>query len=166
MANFEELNTNILLSIQMILANQNLCKYLYYADSNPISQTTISDTSILLMNNLYPLPKIPNAETGKISIVNVYFPSLKTGKKNPGFRKDVLCFDVMCHLDTWMIDEGIRPYSICREIDKMFNDKQISALSINRVYFDSANIRQYSDYFYGYYMVYELTNPSNVGCAI
>jgi len=160
---FKDLNSKIIKIIEILESNQDLCKYLYYPNNDPLSEPNIDDTSILTMKNIFPLPKDTNAITDKISLINVYFQSSKPYRNNSGFREIYLCIDVMCHLDLWLIDEGIRAYCICNKIDEIFNNQHISDLSINNIYFENSQVSYYSDYYYGYKMVYKLSSESNVG---
>ena len=164
MAYFDKLNNSIMIAIELLLSDQDLCKLLYYSEANPLSQPTIPDTNILLMKNIFPLPKSPNSEKDQKAIVNVYFYESEPYQKNSGFRKVYLVLDVMCHLDVWMIDNGLRPYSISSKIDALFNNKLVPELSINSMYFEHWGQKRYSDYFYGYHLTYRLSNDSNVGC--
>jgi len=164
MAYFNELNTNINIVLEYILGDQDLCKLIYYNEPNPLSQPTISDTSILLFDKIYPLPKKVLAEEEKATILNTYFYSSKPYSNNSGFRPVVLCFDIMCHLDVWKIESALRPYSISNKIDTLFNNEYNSDLSMNYIYFMSWSPMQYSDYYYGYNLKYSLSNSSNIGC--
>lgn len=163
MAFFNELNEKIIKVLQLVQDNQDLCKYLYYPQKDPLQQSNISDTSILMMKNLFPLPKTPDSIIEKTSILNVYFPSSKPYRNNSGFRELFLNFDIMCHIDIWMTEYGIRPYNICSYIDTMFNNQYISDLSVNKIYFDNDGMIRFSDYFYGYRLTYKLSSESNVG---
>jgi hypothetical protein len=164
MANYKNYNENIMKIIGMVLDNQVLCKYLYVDTESPQSSTPITNTSELIMKRIFPLPKTVEAITDKMSILNIYFPTSEKYKVNSGFKEVILYFDIMSHLDIWMIDEGIRVYSIMNEIDKMFNNIYISKLSMNRILFEKDSIMKFSDYFYGYRLCYRLSQSSNVGC--
>lgn len=163
MAHFDNLNSSIMTAIQLLLSDQTLCKLLYYAEPNPLSQPDIPDTNILLMRNIFPLPKEPDSDKDQNSILCVYFYESQP-YNNSGFRKVWICFDIICHLNVWMIDDAIRTYSISNRIDALFNNRIVPELSINAIYFESWVNRKYSHYFYGYHLAYRLSNDSNVGC--
>lgn len=163
MAYFDDLNEDIMTIIDILLGNQNLCKYLYYPkESLPLSQPDITDTSVLLMQNIYPLPKNPNVIKDEMSLVNVYFSNSVPHTQGSIMKKSDLVFDVMCHLNIWMCGGGLRPYYMCSEIDKLFNNKYISSVSANKIYFNKLSIYQYSDLFYGYRLVYHISDNSNI----
>lgn len=162
MAYFSELNVCINEIMSRVLENQDLCKYLYYNDPDPLSNPDISDTKILISNNIFPLPKDPDSITDEISLLNIYFYSGKHGDINKGFKCEYLVFDIICHLDIWMIKNGIRPYYISNKIDEIFNDKRIPILGFSKPIFDFWVQKKYSNYFYGFNLMYRLYNNSNM----
>lgn len=165
MAFFSELETAVMKAVQLLLQDQTLCKLLYYTDSkDPLAQPDITDTSILLNKNIFPLPKDSKSVDQTHAFINVYYPKITQWKTGRGFNKPFLRFDVVCHVDSWLIDNGIRTYAIMSEVDKIFNDKNIQELSNQKIWFDSATCMMYSDYFYGFSMIYMLTQDGNVGC--
>lgn len=164
MAYFSDLNDNLNFVVSKILDNQDLCKYLYYPSKDPLSEPDIlNPRQSLMMKNIFPLPKDANSVVDEISILNIYFPIVSPYKPNSGFREVILNFDVMCHLDIWDTDYGIRIYSIANEIDKMFNNNFYGEISIKRIFYKGASLKRFSDRFYGWQMIYELSNDSNVG---
>jgi len=163
LAYFEKLESMTMLIVEMLLANQQLCKLIYYKEYNPLAEPDLPDTRILLNDRIFPLPKQPNSDNKQTAIVNTYF-ECSEPYQNSGFRQVFLRFDIMCSLDVWMIDNGVRPYAISHNIDKMFNDKLIPELSIKAVRFTDWKNARFSDAFYGYSLWYELSNLSNVGC--
>ena len=130
MAYFEECDA-ILNNIigEKILRNQTICKLLYYypecADYSydPLSQPDIKDTSILLMEHVFPMPKLPDLETEQKGYMTV---TISGGDKysydsNDGYRRINIIFDIIVHLKSWMIKDSYRVYKIAEEIDKMLN---------------------------------------------
>lgn len=170
MAYFSELNAVLNLSCSMLLENQNLCKLLYYYPEetnyqfNPLTQPDIQDTSSLLMKHIYPLPKIPDAETEQICFIDVTISGGKPCDTNPRFREVTLGFDIICHLDTWIIKGGFRPLSIVHEIDSMFNFQETKMDILNRPIANPLIPKNYSNMFYGYHLSYDLQVNSNIKC--
>jgi len=162
MSFFQELNSNVLVIEKLLLADQDLCKYLYYNTLEPLSEPTIANTKLLMMENIFPLPKTPNAKTKKMSLLNYYIYNAEPWSSNSGFKKLYLGFDIICHLDLWMITNALRPYGILNRIDNMFNNKHIAELSSKNVFWDGIQVTKYSDKFYGYHMIYDLTHNSNI----
>jgi len=164
MAYFELLDVGINVVLDEIFNDQDLCKFLYYNQPNPLDQNTITDTTSLLLQNIFPMPKDPDAKEEKKSYLNIYFYNAKPFENNSGFKKTYLCFDIICHLDIWMINDGLRPIKICSKIDRIFNNKYFKDLSLSKIFFADWRCNKYSDYFYGYNLVYSLGQDSNTGC--
>lgn len=162
-AYFATLNIKINKIIEKILENQDLCKLLYYNSYTPLDESNIPDTSILMMDKIFPLPKNTFAEDEKSNRLNLYFQSSEP-YTNSGFRSINLTIDIISHLDNWLIDSAIRPYIITSEVDEIFNNQFISDLSMKKIYFKSWFIIAVSDYFYGYRCMYELSDNSNISC--
>lgn len=163
---------------EKMLRNQNLCKLLYcYPESSEIgnikypdldfsvySQPDIEDTNKLFMECIYPLPKIPNAETEQKTYLTVVLAGGYEPEINSGYRTVNLLIDIICHLNSWKIREGYRPYLIMNEIDKMLNNKLTDLPIENKPYSTGFQPRDYSNYFYGVQMKYELMINSNIIC--
>ena len=168
MAYFSDLNTNVKHIKDLLLADQTLCQLLYNSDSvddiNPVSATPLSDTGVLWFRNIFPLPKAPTPETDRKSILNYYFLQGSPQRRNTGFRNVELCFDVICHIDCWGINDGIRPYYICNRIDAIFNNRSDEVLTVGDTFFKSWVNMRYGDSYYGYRLIYQLGKDSNVGC--
>jgi hypothetical protein len=161
---FEELDTIINKIIELIMTDSSLCKLIYYDDKEPLKQNDF-DHNILMFTKIFPLPKKPNAEDKMGTMINIHF-----GKANPwsnsGYKKEILLIDILCHLNTWELEFGLRPYQISNRLDSLFNNKQISDISINKIFFSDWTEIQYSDYWYGYRMAFMFTNNSNVGGSL
>lgn len=166
MAYFKDLNDKIVYITNMVKANQDLCKLLYYSENNPLDFPDIFDTQTLMLRNIFPLPKSPESVKEQISILNVYFLNSKNYSKNTGFRPVYLVFDIMCHLDIWMLNNNqIRPLSICSKIDEMFNNVVIQQVSDAAIFWDGLDMYKFSDYYYGYRLTYKISESSNMGCG-
>lgn len=162
---FEDLNENIIDVESMLLASTPLCKMLFYSGATDIDPLIKADFNhkLLRMTNLFPMPKMPEVQTDRKAIVSYYFMNGKPQRRNTGFRNVFLCFDVMCHLDSWLIKDGLRPYAICAILDKMFNGKFIGEFSNGDIFAEDFTHMRYGDYYYGYRLIYKLGKESNVG---
>ena len=174
MAYFEECDA-ILNNIigEKILRNQNICKLLYYYPEctdysyDPLSQPDIKDTSILLMEHVFPMPKLPDLETEQKGYMTV---TISGGDKygydsNDGYRRINIIFDIIVHLKSWMIKDSYRVYKIAEEIDKMLNYQQTDLPIVNRPIYYGFKSRDYSNYFYGLQLIYQFVVNSNIECA-
>lgn len=180
MAYYEELSPIVNNIIgEKILRNQNICKLLScYPDGGSTnidnfpelnfsvySQPDIENPNELFFKNVFPLPKIPEAETKQETYILVNLSGGYDVDSNTGYRRINLLIDVISHLKCWHVKEGYRPYLIMSEIDKILNN-QITDLPIeNKPYSRGFQPRDYQNYFYGLQMIYELNVNSNVICS-
>lgn len=169
MAYFEELNIilNNVIS-EKILRNQKICKTLFYypdVDSftfDPLSKPDITQPNKLLMEYIFPLPKLPDANTKQHGYLTVTLTGGDT-YDNDGYRNVELVFDIIVHLSAWSIKQGLRPYIIAEEIDKMFNNQQTNLPINNKPTCAGFKEKDYSNYYYGIQVAYQLSVNSNVG---
>lgn len=172
MAYYSELNDIVRNLIgEKFLRNQNLCKLLScYPDTvdytyNPLAQPDIEDTSSLYMKNIFPMPKMPDASLDKTGYITVVLSGGYEPETNTGYRRVNLLIDIIYHLDVWNMKGGYRPYKVMNEIDKMLNN-QLTDLPIeNKPFLRGFQPRDYSTYFYGFQLIYELVVNSNIACG-
>lgn len=192
MAYYEELN-NILRSVTEtnIIGNPKLRKLVYYypsvvdvnydplLDENGIARPDIPSSEIY-MKYIYPMPKLPDKEAKQKCFIAC---NLGAGEYIEGgkWRNIYLVFDIICHLDAWLIKEGYRVYTIASEIDKTFNYQNPSSANIvspSQDYYSLLDLPSfqkikaipfttwnYSYSYYGIQLKYELTVNSNVACG-
>lgn len=170
MAFYEDLEQKINTAVYMLLSNQNICKLVTYFPKNqdyrydPYAQPDIENPSSLLLNGIFPIPKTPDADTKQNCFINITVSGGDRMKQNSGFRRVLLHFDIICHLDCWFIKNGFRPIRIMSEIDKMFNNQNTEIGTINRPQPLPFYAKDYSNRFYGYELTYELLLNSNIEC--
>lgn len=157
---FSELNVIVNESLNMIYANQNLCKYLYYETSDPLSESDIVDTTVLLDKNIFLHPKIPTEQETTKNFLTITIDEIVPFKGNPVFREEILSFDIISELNSWSIDDGIRLLHIINELDNMFNNKRIKDFSLSNILFNEIMPIKYSDNYYGYKINYKLKNSA------
>lgn len=167
---YQDLENKINAAVSMLLANQNICKLLYYYPKemdlryDPLAQPDIANPSQLLLTNIFPIPKIPDADTKQNCFINITVSGGDKSRTNKGFRRVLIHFDIICHLDAWFIEGGFRPIRIMSEIDKMFNNQITSMDTINLPQPLPFYAKDYSNRFYGYELTYELMCNSNITC--
>jgi hypothetical protein len=170
MGNYEELNPMINSIIEYIGSSQNLLRYIKYTETTNPLDSSLPDLTIgnVMMANLYPLPKIPEAETDANCMVTITIDS-RPNNINTRTRQDVITFGVIAHVDSWMIDGGLRPFYIVSEIDKLFNDKKFKIKNSDKVlgYNTLTNLGmkgdKFAEKFYGYWLSYKIDNNNNMG---
>lgn len=171
MAYYEELDEilNVIIG-QYILTNQNICKLLYYYPKDydlsydPLANEDIEDTSKLLLDCIYPLPKSPDAETEQKGFLTVVLTGGDYMRNQNGYRTVRVVFDIVFHLKSWIIKKSFRPYKILSELDKMFNNQNpdLPIIGLSRYY--DFNVKDYSSAYYGIQVIYDLTLNSNIDC--
>ena len=110
------------------------------------------------------MPKSPDIETEQKGFLTVVLTGSNEICENQGFKKANLVFDIIFHLDAWLIKSSYRPYKIAEEIDFMLNNRFVDLpIETNPVSYNF-KVRDYSSQFYGLQLVYELTINSNVQC--
>ena len=171
MAYFDELNVIVLGVIgEYMLNNQNLCKLLYYYSDdktpnyNPFNEPDIEDTTKLLFTHIYPVPKFPDTTTTQQCYITVTLTGGNSMESNTRYRHVNIQFDIVCHLKQWTMYGGFRPYYIAAEIDKMFNYQFLTIPIIGRSRYYGFRVKDYSSYYYGLNLIYELTIDSNLEC--
>ena len=164
---------------EKILRNQNICKLLYYypesgsdnmndfpdLNYSVYSQPDIKNTDVLFYKNVFPLPKIPEAETKQQTFILVNLSGGYDVDENTGFRRVNILIDIISHLKCWKVKEGYRPYLIMSEIDKILNSKITDLPITGAPYSRGFQPRDYSNYFYGLQMIYEVSVNSNIDCG-
>ena len=154
MSKFNELNDNIKKIIETILSSQDLCKILYYSSTTPLLEANLPDTSIILLNNLFPTPVTPTIEDEAKSIITIVLDDFALGRDNNAFKTSKIVFNVFTHLDLWLLnDTKIRPYSILNEIDTLFNQQRIA--TIGKLEFVSSRWIAISAKWHGYQISYK-----------
>lgn len=144
--------------VQKMINNENLKKLLYYPVKDALEQPNLTaEESVGLMHkNIRVIPKLPVSEEVQAYII-VTFDAFTTNAKNPEFRDNIITFDVICHMDQWVMDNyQLRPYMIMGELDGMFNKSKLNG--IGRVDYVSANQLLLSEDLAGFSLMYRVIN--------
>lgn len=114
-----------------LIKNQNICKYLYYNEDNPLEQSDLSlpmhDLVVVGNKNrkIFPYPFNPNVSTDNCSQIRLFYD--KGEFKGRTLEFNGLFIDIIVAKDLWLIRDVdsicIRPYEILSEIVSMFHDK-------------------------------------------
>lgn len=165
MSYFAEWEPIVTKCLEFIRTNDELLHYVCNSSGKPLEES-IPDWHDIIMKNVFPMPKDPDSVGTEKSFINVYMNTSNPYPSNPYFREDYLTVEVACHLETWMMDDGrVRPYVMCNLIDEMLNYKNLGSISIMKVYGVGAKCVRFGSLFYGYRMVYKLSNPAAIDCA-
>lgn len=159
-ATFSAAQKDLFSIVQKFIENKNLNKLLYYQTKDALKKEdlTSEQTVSLIHKNIRVVPKLP-VEEEENSYIIITFDSFVTNANNPEFRDNVITFDIICHLDNWLMENyQLRPYMIMGEIDKMLNKKKLNG--IGTVNFLSANQLLLSSELAGYSLMYTVVNDA------
>lgn len=152
-SSFLSINKDMRLLIDKFLANDRLCKLLFYTDSNALNKTNLTDEQKIGMfnKNIKIVPKL-YVDGSVLNYMIISFDNfVESG--NPEFRDNTIEFDIICHFDQWQLkDFDLRPYRIAAEIDSMLNGQKLTG--IGRIEFLGANQILLTDEFAGICLMY------------
>lgn len=152
-SSFLSINKDMRLLIDKFLANDRLCKLLFYTDSNALNKTNLTDEQKIGMfnKNIKIVPKL-YVDGSVLNYMIISFDNfVESG--NPQFRDNIIEFDIICHFDQWQLkDFDLRPYRIAAEIDSMLNGQKLTG--IGRIEFLGANQILLTDEFAGVCLMY------------
>ncbi|MEG0775636.1 hypothetical protein [Clostridium sp.] len=144
--------------VDLLIGNDKIKKLLYYQTRDALKQKNLTDEQTLgLMNkNIRVIPQLPIDENVQSYII-IGFDNFITNENNPEFRDNVIVFDVICHLDTWVMEEyQLRPYLLMGQIDGMINNRKLNG--IGTANFVSANQLLLDEDLVGFTLVYRVVN--------
>lgn len=126
--NCAEIGKNLQSIASRLLANQNLCKLLYYSDLDPLNKPDIDNTKNLLGKYIKIIPHYNPVEDDK-SVVNILVYQGKRNVKNDEFRNiSIRCY-VFVPITNWIIkSDNLRPFLILGELQESLSGKEINGL--------------------------------------
>ncbi len=158
-SNFDSTGKDLYRIMERMLGNQNLLKLLKYSTPDALTSKedlTEEEKSELINTQIKVVPQLPIPEE-EGSYVIVGFDNFIPNETNPEFRDNVITFDVLCYMDSWIMDDYmLRPYKIMHEIDEMFNKSKLNG--IGRVDYISSNSLILSSELAGFTMMYRVIN--------
>ena len=126
---------------------------------NPLAKPKLENPSALLLEKIYPMPKTPDAETEQICFIDINIAGGDPMRTNTGFRRVELIFDVICHLDSWIIKGGFRPLKILGYIDGLLNKSRLTGIG-TLLFSGAGQILTSSDYS-GYSLTFNAIHGSD-----
>lgn len=153
---FAVMGTNTFNIANKLMTNQRLCRLLKYQVRDPFDEKYPDVDGIELLNKqIMIIPKIFDESTEKTSYIVAVFSNFTVNALNPDFKVDTIRFDIACPYDEWVLNEqSLRPYLIMEEIDKMFNQAQLSG--IGTLQFVKADSIVLTPQIGGYSMIYRI----------
>lgn len=144
--------------VQKFINNEKLKKLLFYPVKDALDRKNLTseETLGLLHKNIRVIPKLQVSEDVQSYII-IGFDGFITNAKNPEYRDNIITFDVICHFDSWVMENyQLRPYLIMGEIDGMLNKSKLNG--IGTVEFISANQLLLSSDLAGFSLTYRVIN--------
>lgn len=147
--------------IAMLLADQTLCKYLYYDDDNPLALATISDTSVLSDKDnpdrrIFAIPFNSSVHSTQMSTLHIQIDQPNSG--DVYFKKVNVTFIILCHNHLWELytaDDSVklRPDMIVERLGVLFH--RTSSIGLGKASYGSLRNIYLNDEVSGYKLVFE-----------
>lgn len=143
------LSPNLILIIDQILSNQEICKYLNYNKDNPLTQPDlILPAKNLFLKKIFPYEYNPNITMEDCTQLRIYYPSGRI--INKAIEDVVVVFDIIVAKTLWLVNDGkplLRPYELLKLIYNEYQNKSISTVGV--LSFRGWNYINYNDKFNG-----------------
>lgn len=113
---------------KIILANQNICKLLYYTDKDPLGNKDIDSKNELYGDLVKVIPRLMPEESAHSYIVPVIVNGVRN-RSNGEFRDFLIKIYIYVPMEQWIIKgDNLRPFAILGELQKSLDDKYITGL--------------------------------------
>jgi len=143
--------------LSKIYDNQNLCKYLYYDNRDPLSRPDIADTSILKTNKtnqkIFVTPFSVDTTDRTKTTLTIMFDKFYIDGSNTYYEDLSIDFVIACNVRLWELDDGsdevkLRVNGIWQELNNTF--KRQGTVGLGKNHFSYAKLEKYNEYFWGY----------------
>ena len=134
-SSFLSINKDMKLLVDKIMANERLCKLLYYTDAEALNKPKLTDEQkISLFNKQIRLVPKLYVDNPVLNYIIISFDNF-IESDNPEFRDNIIEFDIICHFDQWQLkDFDLRPYRIAAELDTMLNKQRLTGIGLIEFY--------------------------------
>ena len=157
-SSFLSVEKDAALILDRIASNQNLQKLLYYNTKDALSRHSLTEEQFqsLIENNIKFVPKIKADQLVETYLL-INFDGFKE-TYNPEFIDNIIEFDIICHIDQWMLkDFKLRPFRIAAELDSMLDKKHLTNMGkMEFISFDSKLVE--NDEFAGMCLKYRVVH--------
>lgn len=129
--NCKDIGENLQRIMRRLMANQNLLKYLYYTDKDPLNNPDL--TSEQIENEIFEklikiTPRIGPKE-GSESVIAIRVGKGSKNPENDEFKGLVIFIEVFVPLTQWLIKgTNLRPFAIMGEIEESLRGKKVNGL--------------------------------------
>lgn len=129
--NCKDIGENMQRVARRLLANDNLCKLLYYTDHDPLSQPNLTEKQKeeeIFNKLLRMVPRLRPVETAN-SIVGIFASEGQRISSNTEFKIVTIEAEIYVPVTQWLIKgTNLRPYAIMGEIQESLDGKIINGL--------------------------------------
>ena len=129
--NNAELGENLQKIVARLMANDNLVKYLYYTDKDPLSHINLTEEQKrkeVFEKLIKIVPRVGAKETAH-SIITIRVASAHRANLNSEFKNIIISIEVFVPLTQWILkSDNLRPFLILGEIEKSLKGKTINGL--------------------------------------
>lgn len=129
--NCADIGENLQKIISRLMDNQNLLKYLYYSDKDPLSHDDLTDEQIkkeIFEKIIKVTPRIGSKETAQSLILVRCSQGSRLGE-NSEFKLINFVVEIYVPDTQWLIKgQNLRPFAIMGEIQKSLDGKMINGL--------------------------------------
>lgn len=106
-----------------LIESMDLCKAVFYDDTNFNEKDDINDTTSLINNHIYPYRFIPDINSTKKTYITMSFRKFQL--INNTFKSGLMYINILTHRDLSSTDYGFtRVDFILSKIDELFNQKR------------------------------------------
>lgn len=130
-SSFLSVNKDMRLLVDKILSNQRLKKLLYYQVKDPLSKPNLTEKETLSLfgNQIKMVPKL-YVDGELLTYMIISFDNF-IESANPQFRDNVIEFDIICHFESWQLEDfDLRPYRIAAELDSMLDKQKLTGIGL------------------------------------
>ena len=117
--------------VNKILSNQRLKKLLYYQVKDPLSKPNLTEEESLSLfgQQIKMVPKL-YVDKDLLTYMIISFDNF-VESSNPQFRDNIIEFDIICHFDSWQLNDfDLRPYRIAAELDSMLDKQKLTGIGL------------------------------------
>jgi hypothetical protein len=134
MSRLKELSQDKVTIMMRIIGSQNICKALYYNDTNFLDQPDIAEPTGLIYDQIFPYKKVPEVSSDAKSYITMSFNRYRpVGNR---FKAGYVYLYIFVNKNNMRTDYGcLRTDYIVSEIDELIN--QTYGLGIGKVEFNS-----------------------------
>ncbi len=152
--NLGELGPHLQDIVNRLTANQNLLRYLYYTDKDPLNSNKKNLSAEDVFNSHIKIIPVINIPEKDYSILSIVVAKGSPVNQNNEFIDLYLTIEIFVPITQWILkSDSLRPFLIIGEISNSLNDKVVSGLGKLKLLEFSANffteeVGSYNMYFH------------------